>query len=258
MINANNNFNQYSEKLKSYDLFRKDHEVFQRIVLTWKESDQLFHVYAPCINLETGELYLDDPRRLIFAKMAITLPLRAGLLATQTLYNASVILPMIAYAGGLNNPKKLRFFEYMKNSLEDVARTPFYAVAILTIQTLGLLFALICPNSLYKTREIIGKLERNLLRVGPEGILSHLGNLFLLTPCFSPMYSFPGPLILQGKKDKKPWEYSMIRSQVWHVRENRDFKHCFVLQKGNKPYISRGIPPELIKTLSKQPKSRLF
>jgi len=216
------------------------HSDYKRIWITFKdtyrdpESDTVYRfesTYTPTINTKTGEFYLDCRKRKIFAKFATFVFLRPLHTAAWTLYHGlgiGVANQVIKTIRGQQSVKD--GFKNSLRSLADIIRTPAYGIALSIIDIAAVAFAAFKPSSLYKMREISGKLEMSLRRVTDS-----FEAPWMLAPCFAPLGK------LRGNDSKKIQENlnNFAESQVWFRRTHRaPFNDCMHLYPKNKSYHS--------------------
>lgn len=193
-------------------------------------------------------MYTDCRRRKIMAKHIALGALRPLHTCVKTLWHFSVILPV-----GYEFYKLIRreenytisnFKANICNSFADIVRTPFYGTAITIVHLAGIIFGCINPNSLYYSREIVGKLERKLLRI--EHIRQ--SSEFALAHCMSPMKHITLDLHYQSLPLEPSenitydvFEYGLTWfafATVKHLRKNRPiFYYCLKLPH-DRAYIS--------------------
>ncbi len=156
--------------------------------------------FSAIVNIKTGDIYLNDSKILIFCKHLVRLLLLLPIYtAVKTGWHLSIIGPL-AYEifntyKGLQN--KTTCVKHVILSLQDIVRTPVYQLAIAITLIFALIIAPFSPTSLYKTREWIGHLDRDLLRI--ETI--HQESPWLITRCYSPFRNL-GYLYQQAKDEK--------------------------------------------------------
>jgi hypothetical protein len=235
----------YPDWEKTYEVYQKDDAVYKRIICRWKESKALQHEYHACINTQTGDIYLDCRRRKILAKHLTLSFLRPLHTVIKTVWHASIIAPLAVeiykVAKGKQTVKELGINTL--KSLADIVRTPLYGIAITITHIAAVILGCASPNTLYKTREIAGKLERDLLRV--ERIFD--GGMWVVAPCFSPMRSIltkkNGKLLEPTKKELKCKLRNFSESTITFLREERAFfNDCMRLFPDDKRYVSPAAP----------------
>lgn len=177
-------------------VYKRDSEKYQRIKCireeTLENNQVLKHEYHAVINVKTGEIFLDCRRRKIFVKDLCLIVARPIVYAIKTLWHASIIGPLAleireTYRG--KQTKKEAAINTVK-SLMDIIRTPLYGTAMVITQIFGTIIGIFAPNTLYYSRDMVGKLGRALLRVDRMGN----GGVWAFDPCFSPFQN----LVRQG------------------------------------------------------------
>lgn len=146
--------------------------------------------YQNTINVKTGEIFKGDDRLNILFKHCKLLFLRPVHLTIKTLWHLSVIGPLVLELKKLikEEQTKEQCAENILNSFCDIIRTPLYGVAMLAVHVGGIFSGIFCPNSLYYTRDLVGKLERDLLRVDCLSLgYPSLSPYNSCSPCFSPI-----------------------------------------------------------------------
>src|SRR5262249_48211820 len=139
----------------------------------WKEKGTGFtHIYAPVVNIQTGEIYLDCSKKKIYAKIVIQTLLRPFLSVIKTAYHLAIPISIIHIIyTTIQERKKYDRREAcilencIKNSLKsiaDIVRTPVYGVAIIIVGIAIIIIGPFAPNTLYTSREILGKLMKSL------------------------------------------------------------------------------------------------
>lgn len=112
--------------------------------------------------------------------------------------------------------EKMRTYKDLKvevlHSLADVVRTPFYGAVLTVVHVAAVIFGCLSPNTLYRSRDIAGKLERRLLRVERVRVCDKP-----LTICFSPRRNL--------KKEFNSYDQlkKFVHMQVWTRRRNKSF-----------------------------------
>lgn len=169
-----------------FEIYQRDDKVYKRLICRWNESPALKHELHSCLNTDTGEIYIDCRRRKIFAKhlaLAIGRPLHTVM---KTLWHVSLIGPLALEVYKVMQEKQT-WKDLRQNtikSLADIVRTPLYGVAMTLTHLAGIVLGVVAPNTLYETRALAGKLERDMLRVN---YIYKADGMWLLSPCFSPM-----------------------------------------------------------------------
>ena len=158
--------------LDSYSNFIKsepsDGSGLKRIVCEWTEikpSKKTYkHIYTAGLNSKNG-VFDDGRKRLVFTKLVLSTIFRPLHGVVKTLYHLSMIPIAKAIFFGLRGELKAKaVFIKSAQSIVDIARTPLYEMALLIIGTIGIISTLCHPTSVYKFREIIGKIETALFR----------------------------------------------------------------------------------------------
>lgn len=169
-------------------VYQRDSAKYQRIKCIWEETldnnEVLKHEYHAVINVKTGEIFLDCRRRKIFVKDLCLIAARPIVYAIKTLWHASIIGPLAleireTYKG--NQTQKTAALNTVK-SLMDIVRTPLYGTAMVITQIFGTIIGIFAPNTLYYSRDMVGKLGRAMLRV--DRMCD--GGVWAFDPCFSP------------------------------------------------------------------------
>lgn len=210
-------------------VYKRDDSIFQRVILPWTEDDQLdgdrvedvlHHEYHACANIKTGDIYLDCRRRKIALKHFTLALFRPIHFTIKTIWHATIVGPLIkesilTFRGKNKEPLSCR----MIKSCADIFRTPAYGVAMTVTHVVGLLLGCISPNTLYKTREIAGKLEYAFLRGKTQDAWA---------PCFMPI--------------RKITSYNLSDFGKKNIRFRRNkraiFNDCCLLLSVEKAYIS--------------------
>ena len=234
----------------TYGVYQRDDLVYKRIVCRWKEKDTLNHEFHACISTRTGDIYLDCRKRKIFAKhlaLAIARPIHT---CVKTLWHATIIGPLALEIFKVMQGKQT-VKDLGKNtlkSLADIVRTPAYGLAMTLTNIAGLVLGIISPNTLYETRAIAGKLEREMLRV--DNIFK-ADRMWQLSPCFSPMKRFltmkDGKYVERTPEELEKLLSHFAKSNIEFRREHAViFNDCGKLLPKDKVYISsaKKIGPE--------------
>ncbi len=245
-----------------------------RLICIWNENksiiengkecpDQLIHIFAPTINKENGETYVDASKKIIYLKMAChsvyrpietviktiylaCLPISLGVVITKT------ILKALKNNKNTEKPeKKLNNKQIAKlclnnslNSIADIVRTPVYGLAMTAVSIAALIIGPLAPKKLYDLQKMEGKLIQRYHRVQ--------GQVFEDTfACFTPM---PLSALVSefGKRKFKDTIYpgntksdqayaNYARAFTKHFRKNRViFVNPFHKYRENESYISAG------------------
>lgn len=214
-----------------YKVYQRDDSVYKRIICVWKEEN-IEHQYHACINTTTGEMFLDCRRRKIMAKHITLALLRPIHTVVKTLWHLTIIGPLsielYQLAQGKQTLKQLG--NHTVKSLADIVRTPAYGLAMTILHLHAVFLGCIRPNTLYATRDVIGKLERKMLRV--TNIRN--ANYWALSPCFSPLSN-----IYNSKKKATNVKSNFAKMEIEFRREHRAlFNDCLTLFPKNKVYKS--------------------
>ncbi|MBA3236899.1 MAG: hypothetical protein H0T62_00930 [Parachlamydiaceae bacterium] len=178
----------FSSFINEYPNWETDAAVTQPNNSTYKSIPR--SRYNNTLNVKTGEIFLGDERYVIFIKHVALLIFRPIQLTFKTLWHASLIGPLIVELHNFLNDKQTfeQFKENNLNSLCDIIRTPIYGVAMLTVHLAGIILGIFCPETLYYTRDLVGQLERELLRLDcVQNTVASLSPYESLSPCFSPI-----------------------------------------------------------------------
>lgn len=181
-----------------FEIYPRDDPVYQRLICRWneeKEGTTLQHIYHAVINTINGDIFMDCRKRKIFVKQVVQTIVRPIQICLKTAWHASIIGPLAAeyfdclsFLRIIREDKKgfdlERFKINILRSCLDIMRTPLYGVAMLVTGLAALMLGMVNPNSLYRTRDLVGKLERKLLRV--DNILD-ANVIWIFTLCFNPL-----------------------------------------------------------------------
>lgn len=227
----------YPDWKTTYQVSVRDHERYQRIRIEAEGENEIKHVYAATIDVQTGGIYLDCRKRKIFAKhitLAIFRPIHT---VVKTIWHLTVVGPLLLEVGktiaGHQTAK-----EGVKNfghSLADIVRTPYYGLLMTAHHLYAIAEALFSSNNLYESRDRVGALERKLLRV--EKITR--GGFWKLSPCFSPFMN-----IATIHKDYQAWTTAdglqqFALAQIEFRTEHRNpFNDCMQLFPKETSFIS--------------------
>ena len=147
-----------------------------RLNITWKKItnnnpqtyEKRFH--SPVVNLESGEYFFPDSRKLIKIKFGYHLVLTPIYIVAKTILH--VLLPLslpITIKQTLMKNKELKAFELTTlcfkesfKSLADIVRTPLYGVALLIVDLAALTLIPFDTTLIYDLRSLSGKLEKSL------------------------------------------------------------------------------------------------
>lgn len=236
----------YEDWEKKFGVYQRDDAVYKRIVCHYDEEIDspekkiLHHEYHACINTQTGELYIDCRKRKILAKhitLALIRPLHTVI---KMLWHLTFVGPL-AIEIFLWKAKKQTLKDVGINSLKsfaDIGRTPFYGSAITITHIAGAIFGIISPNTLYKSRDLVGRLERRLLRV--DDIKKAF--LFALVPCFSPLSNIhktsSNELITDEAKVKERLVWFAFSQIHYRRTQQAFFNDLWALFPKNQTYIS--------------------
>lgn len=224
---------------------------------TQKPYPVLHHEYYATINTKTGDLYFDCRKRKIMAKhlsLLIGRPIHA---CVKTLWHASIIAPLACelfkLAKGKQVGKEIVEYTWQEvakhtwQSLQDIVRTPLYGLAMTATSLAGVLLGCIAPNTLYKTREIAGRLERAMLRI--DDIHDEYPRLWLLTPCFNPISNLFKDRGKHMEFSKSAVRHHLIDFAHTRVNNRRSCRTIFndcgrLLPWNGKAYKSAALPSE--------------
>ena len=217
-----------------------------RIVATWceKKSDGELqtHIYAPCINTSTGDLYFDCDLAKIFRKCIVQLIIRPFHALIKTIYHAaflpSITLEIIDVCKGHQNG--LGAVINIAKSIADIIRTPLYTLAMMVASIAVIIMSTFDPQLLYSGRALIGALEAT-------SNWGWIHTRWTLAPCFQPT-----PLTLladYGNKpdypdtiypSQNPIDRELTHLARKHIRYLREHTDCFSSKqpRPNTPYIS--------------------
>jgi hypothetical protein len=228
----------YSDWKTEFNVSVRDHERYQRIRIEAVGDDQIKHVYAATIDVQTGGIYLDCRKRKIFAKhvtLAIARPIHT---VVKTIWHASIVGPLLLEVGksAFTEQTAWKGVKNFGHSLADIVRTPYYGLLMTAHHLYGMIETLFSSNSLYESRDRIGALERKLLRV--DQITD--GGFWLLSACFSPLAN-----IATAHEKYRAWNTedgleAFALAQVNFRSERRAlFNNCYGLHPKETPYLSR-------------------
>lgn len=163
---------------------RSDGNYLQRLVIVWNERfeqgttrQRLQHVFAAGIDTK-NQVYIDCKKRLIYAKILLSTLFRPIFGTALTLYSLSMIPIFKAIASTCSGKiTSAEAFHRSVKSLADIVRIPLYEVVMIVVGCAALLIGPLAPSTLYRFRELIGKIERSKCYGEFEGG-------FALTPCF--------------------------------------------------------------------------
>lgn len=213
------------------EVYQLDSGIYKRAVFHWNENESLHHEYHACVNVETGDVFMDCSPQKLFLKHLSLLISRPFHTYAKTCWHLSVLGPVVmgllkVYEGKMDGSQ---FLTYMGHSFEDIVRSPLYGIALTITHLVAVVWACFDPHSLYYTRDIVGQLERKLLRV--EHIKYADGWVF--SNCFSPIYNI-------GRKNPESGEYrkietvkseldDFVRRRVEYCRRIKSlFDNCFI------------------------------
>lgn len=220
-----------------YGVYKRDDSVYQRIKCVWEESEAVDledenptintkeHEVHACINVKTGDIYIDCRRRKIFCKHLALLLVRPIHTLIKTLWHATIIGPLIAAIAD-NEPN---LGTRMLYSLADIVRTPVYGLAMTITYLAGVILACVCPNILYRTRSLGGYLERKLLRANTREELED--NQWAISLCFSPCKN-----IAKSLKNGEAKEGEAVKENLSHFAQSWVIEN----QKGGNPFNNCG------------------
>lgn len=143
-----------------------DSEKWPRLICEWPEikskTQVVTHTYAACVNLEKHALFMDCRPRKIFAKVCTYLFGIGVMTIAKTFYHASLIKIVREIFKTIDGKQtKTKFCSKTVKSLADIVRTPLYCVILTVVTVSSILLAVILPNTLYYSRDIIGKIEQS-------------------------------------------------------------------------------------------------
>jgi len=215
-------------------IYQLDSEKYKRVVIQWKETEIINHVYHACISTETGDLYFDCSREKLLAKhfsLVFATPLYTY---TKTWWHFFTLGPLIFRiiqwtSGNLSDTELATFLEH---SFIDIVRTPLYGIALtITHIAAGILY-FFDPNLLYKTREVATYLERSMLRV--ENIED--AGAWALSPCLGPFINIGQ---FQNSEEVKEKLDNFLQKHISFRRKYRIlFNDSLTLLGLNEAYIS--------------------
>lgn len=151
-----------------------------RVICKWKEKKTGHeHIFTPLINLQTGAIYLDCPKKKIYAKFIAHTAFRPFHIAFKTLYHLAlpISIPHLIYQT-ISEGKKEELsnkeiahhcLNRVVKSLADIVRTPAYGVALTIVSVAALIIGPLGIKhvTLYDLREIAGHLVQALYRNEP-------------------------------------------------------------------------------------------
>lgn len=225
-----------------------------RINCEWVETKTddttLRHIYAACINLENGHMYLDCTKKKLFAKcwcLTFIRPLHA---IGKTIYHLllPISIPCEIYKAIQEATRvKANTWDTTKivvrnlgRNFADIIRTPLYATVLTIITLAGGVIGLLAPHRLYDIREIAGKIE-TALNWGEDW------SFWMLAPCLT----FKADLIYtvdyynKNVEDISDGLSTFAKKQIEFRRHNRFiFNDCWRKLDANKVYRSASYEPQ--------------
>jgi hypothetical protein len=157
-------------------------------VIVWNENcpsgygaeaqiNKLEHIFTAGIDTK-NQVYIDCRKRLIYLKIVLSTLFRPIVGTAFTLYSLSMIPIFKAIASArAGEITRSEAFDRSVKSLADIVRIPLYEVVLIVVGCAALLIAPFAPSTLYRFRELIGKIER-------AKCYGEFHGSFALTPCF--------------------------------------------------------------------------
>lgn len=160
--------------------------------------------YVICLDPDSrfaGNIYNNDDRSLIYAKLWMSLIYRPLHAVSYTLYNATLVhAAQIIINGIINEKPASEILRKVVCSLADIVRVPVYSVAILIVTIAGALSIPFHSVLAYDFRAAIGRLNRELGWGEKEGLHDYM-------PCMQPKINImEWTLNLQVVVRKKQYE----------------------------------------------------
>lgn len=139
------------------------------------------NIYAACMNLENGDLYLDDDRKLIwFKSVLLTIGRPLHTIFAKTLYHALGIgIGIEVFHTVRGKQDKKQCLNNCVRELKDIIRTPLYGLAMTVVNIATVILSPFHPTVTYDLRRTAGKLEKDLLWGDTD-------SNWILAPCFQP------------------------------------------------------------------------
>lgn len=166
-------------------LRRTDGSYFQRLAVVWNETQRgengqvnaIRHLFTIGIDSK-NQCYIDCRKRLIFLKIVASTVFRPIVACMITAYSLSMI-PIFKAIFEACSGKITREEAWQRSvrSIKDIARVPLYELAMVIVGCVGVLVAPFAPTTLYRFRELIGKIERAMCYGEYRGS-------YAFTPCF--------------------------------------------------------------------------
>lgn len=204
-----------------------------------QNDDWLIHNYIACVDLNTGNAYLDCSPKKLWAKCAVLTLARPLNTCLKTLYHLAfpISIPIeigrsiYADVNNKRDPQSAKqisrnALKFAARSLADIVRTPVYGLAMTIMTLAGVLIGPFSSRNLYSIRKIVGNLEKGL----NWGKQYSFWNLNL---CFQPIFN----LMTVHKKSQvySDTEYetpnptlrgvtNVIRN---HIQFNRRYRNVF-------------------------------
>lgn len=253
----------HSDFVKKYIFSESESSRWGRVICLWEEkATKITHIYAACINLQTGDIYLDCRKRKIWAKCCLYSFTQPFVLTAKTFYHLllPISIPYGIYKVVLeasqeeekisNKELSKRIFEQIGKNLADIVRTPLYAIVLTIIGISGVLIGPLVPEKLYDIRMTITKIE-TALNWG-DGYspwnqfpcLLSIGNLMTIEHYWSTYFKDDTEYFMNGNDRLTLYGLTnLARAQVKFRRNNSVlFNDCFQKYSENKIYISRSTP----------------
>jgi hypothetical protein len=195
---------------------RSDGNYLQRLVIVWNEDfrvgvgadaqiNKLQHVFTAGIDTK-NQVYIDCNKRLICLKIVLSTLFRPIVGTAFTLYSLSMIPIFKAIASARSGEiTRSEAFDRSVKSLADIVRIPLYEVVLIVVGCAALLIAPFAPSTLYRFRELIGKIER-------AKCYGKFKGSFALAPCFQSRE------LKQVIKDFGFWKTDRVNNLDVHVR----------------------------------------
>lgn len=251
--------------IEDYIFYPEGKSRWARIVVPWHECVQneqgqnikdIYHKCAFCLDLFTGNVYLDCRKRKIWAKCAavtINTPL-IGL--TKTLYHLALpfsvpieIFQTIRAGLQQEHSKKQITYEVLRDvgrSVADVIRTPLYTVALTIVALAAVCIGIFVPYQLYQFRSSFEYLE-NALNWNKRGLSWNMVPCFHLLSnvmCIDKAYPYTKPDTLYDQNPTLKGFNNLARSNVKFRRRGYNiFNDCCLKLNPHKPYVSAACDP---------------
>lgn len=173
-LNANNLF---ADKIM---VRQGDTPNMRRLICKWDEirGEKIqHHIYSAGID-QNNQIYHDCRRRLTYSKILISTLIRPFQCVRVLFHEAIMPLARAIFYGMKREIDAKAVGTQIIQTIIHLFRTPAYEIAMTIVGILGVLTGPFAPSTLYKFRDLIGKLEAAHL-FEPYNELS-------LTPCFQP------------------------------------------------------------------------